>query len=246
MADKKRKPSYVEKPLQKIAYKLGLADNPDPAAVRKKAYGSVASNRKPPVPPKKASSLPDAKMKSDFKKVSDTAFNTERRADSKPKNPNDGVGPKKAVASKNVFKRTKGNTVASDAYNDVRIPLNRARREAKSETQNLPGAPKPKKANPNLGIGEGVRSSSPKAASPAPKPKAKPAREAPKAAAAPMKKASASAPAYTPPKAEKRTGGKVTSGFSGNWVGAAPTAMQARGGAKISRGGGLLGKLKKR
>jgi len=132
---------------------------------------------------------------------------------------------------------------------------NRAAGSGNPKTTNKhssPGSGNPKttnphrKANPNLGIGEGVRSSPAKAASPAPKPKAKPAREAPKAAAAPMKKASASAPAYSPPKAEKRVGGKVTSGFSGNWVGAAPTAMQARGGAKISRGGGLLGKLKKR
>lgn len=31
--------------------------------------------------------------------------------------------------------------------------------------------------------------------------------------------------------------------FKGNWVGAAPTAMQARGGARIDRGGGLFGKM---
>lgn len=81
-------------------------------------------------------------------------------------------------------------------------------------------------------------------ATPAPKPTAKPASAAPKPTARPMKKSSASAPAYTPEKAQKR--GNVTSGFSGNWTGAAPTEMQKRGGAKISRGGGLLGAVKRK
>lgn len=59
-----------------------------------------------------------------------------------------------------------------------------------------------------------------------------------------MKKGSSSPPAYTPDKPQKR--GNVTSGFSGNWVGAAPTEMQKRGGAKINRGGGLLGAIRKK
>ena len=85
-----------------------------------------------------------------------------------------------------------------------------------------------------------------KKATPAPKPKAKPSVAPPKAATVPMKKASASPPAYTPEKAKPQLGKKVTSGFSGNWVGAAPTEMQKRGGARINRGGGLLGLLRKK
>ena len=84
-----------------------------------------------------------------------------------------------------------------------------------------------------------------KKATPAPKPPAKPAREAPKPTARPsFSKGSSSPPAYTPEKAQKR--GNVTSGFQGNWTGAAPSEMQKRGGAKINRGGGLLGKLRKK
>lgn len=74
-----------------------------------------------------------------------------------------------------------------------------------------------------------------KATTPAAAPK-KPASKAPKPAQQPsMKKGPASGEmAYKAPK------------FSGNWQGAAPTDMQKRGGAKISRGGGLLGKLRKK
>ena len=76
-------------------------------------------------------------------------------------------------------------------------------------------------------------------------PAEKPASKAPRPTARPsMKKGSSSPPAYTPDKPQKR--GNVTSGFSGNWVGAAPTEMQKRGGAKINRGGGLLGAIRKK
>ena len=75
-----------------------------------------------------------------------------------------------------------------------------------------------------------------KAATDVPKPKAKPS----------YSKGSSSPPAYTPEKAKPQLGKKVTSGFSGNWTGAAPTEMQKRGGAKISRGGGLLGAIKRK
>jgi hypothetical protein len=180
------------------------------------------------------------KADKDAKATVTTAFNTNRdgTADGRPVFKLGGAKPK-AAASKNVFKRTDGNTIASDAYNDVRIPLNRVRREAK---------PKAAKARPETpGAYPAAK------ATPAPKPKAKPASDAPrpsttvpKPTARPMKKASASAPAYTPPKAEKRTGGKVSSGFSGNWTGAAATDMQKRGGAKINRGGGLLGAVKRK
>jgi hypothetical protein len=85
-----------------------------------------------------------------------------------------------------------------------------------------------------------------KATTPAAAPK-KPASEAPKPAAKPsLKKGSTTPPAYTIPKAKPQLGSKVSSGFSGNWQGAAATDMQKRGGAKISRGGGLLGKLRKK
>jgi hypothetical protein len=92
------------------------------------------------------------------------------------------------------------------------------------------------KANPSLGIGEAVRSPSTKAATPAPKPKAKPAAAPPKPTMKPSKGPASGKMAYEAPK----------SNFKGNWVGAAPTDMQKRGGAKISRGGGLLGAVKRK
>ena len=39
---------------------------------------------------------------------------------------------------------------------------------------------------------------------------------------------------------------KPAPAFKGNWKGAAPSAMQARGGARINRGGGLLGLIKRK
>ena len=39
---------------------------------------------------------------------------------------------------------------------------------------------------------------------------------------------------------------KPTPAFKANFKGAAPTAMQARGGARINRGGGLLGMIKRK
>lgn len=39
---------------------------------------------------------------------------------------------------------------------------------------------------------------------------------------------------------------KAKPAFKGNWTGAAPSAMQARGGARIDRGGGLLGMIKRK
>lgn len=80
-----------------------------------------------------------------------------------------------------------------------------------------------------------------------PKPKARPSAAPPKPTARPsMSKGSSSPPAYAIPKAKPQLGGKVSSGFQGNWAGAAATDMQKRGGARINRGGGLLGLLRKK
>ena len=93
------------------------------------------------------------------------------------------------------------------------------------------------------GRGRGV--SSPVSATPVPKPKARPSVAPPKPVARPsFNKGSSSPPAYTPEKAKPQLGKKVSSGFSGNWQGAAPSEMQKRGGARINRGGGILGKLR--
>jgi hypothetical protein len=68
------------------------------------------------------------------------------------------------------------------------------------------------------------------------KPKAKPAAAPPKPTMKPSKGPASGKMAYEAPK----------SNFKGNWTGAAPTEMQKRGGAKISRGGGLLGAIKRK
>jgi hypothetical protein len=65
----------------------------------------------------------------------------------------------------------------------------------------------------------------------------KPAVARPKPKARPVV-AAASAPAAPKPKAKPVT-------FSGNWKGAAPTEMQKRAGARVDRGGGILGALKR-
>jgi hypothetical protein len=64
-------------------------------------------------------------------------------------------------------------------------------------------------------------------------PKAKPARPVPTAAAA-------------APKPKARPAAPAASTFKGNWKGAAPTEMQKRAGARIDRGGGLIGMLKRK
>jgi hypothetical protein len=86
-----------------------------------------------------------------------------------------------------------------------------------------------------------------------PKPKPKPARTA-EGATAPVKPK----PKPVRPSAVVRTTvaerttpapkpkSKPAPAFKGDWKGAAPTAMQARGGARINRGGGLLGLIKKK
>jgi hypothetical protein len=128
------------------------------------------------------------------------------------------------------------------AYNTDRMP------GFSSTPHKAAGAPKTRAATtpPYAGLNKAPGASPAKTATPAPKPKAKPSSTPPKAATVPMKKASASPPAYTPEKAKPQLGKKVTSGFSGNWAGAAATDMQKRGGAKINRGGGLLGLLRKK
>ena len=74
----------------------------------------------------------------------------------------------------------------------------------------------------------------------APKPKARPTTTSTetRAMAAPPK------PKERPSFSKGPASGKMS--FSGNWTGAALTEMQKRGGAKINRGGGLLGMLKKK
>ncbi len=65
----------------------------------------------------------------------------------------------------------------------------------------------------------------------APKPKAKPVTSAGKPKAKPaMPAAKTAAPK---PKAKPAASSESKTGFKGNWKGAAPTAMQARGGAKL-------------
>lgn len=119
MAQKKRG-DYLAKPIQMLAYQLGLVSNPDPDKVRKMAYGSVAPSRKPPVPPEKRG-LPDRRMKSDFQAAAATAFNTEVKANPKPKNPNEGIG-------KPLRGRGNPKTVNSSQAAKARVP---ARGEAR-------------------------------------------------------------------------------------------------------------------
>lgn len=113
----------------------------------------------------------------------------------------------------------------------------------------------PKPASPGRGRGVSGKAVSPAApgrargvsspvkATTPPKPTAKPARDVPKPVSKPsFSKGSTTPPAYKPDSPQKR--GNVTSGFSGNWQGAAPTEMQKRGGARVNHGGGLFGKKK--
>lgn len=62
--------------------------------------------------------------------------------------------------------------------------------------------------------------------------------------AAPPKKAAVASPkpVQKPSFSKGPASGKMS--FSGNWQGAAPSEMQKRGGARINRGGGILGKLR--
>lgn len=86
-----------------------------------------------------------------------------------------------------------------------------------------------------------------------PKPKPRPARTA-EGAVVPVKpkpKPARPATVIRATVAERTTPvpkpkSKSAPAFKGNWKGAAPTAMQARGGARINRGGGLLGLIKRK
>ncbi len=85
----------------------------------------------------------------------------------------------------------------------------------------------------------------------APKPKPKPARTA-EGATVPVKpkpvRSSAAPPVKPKPKPARPSSVKKpsTPSFKANFKNAAPTAMQARGGARINRGGGLLGLIKRK
>jgi hypothetical protein len=86
-----------------------------------------------------------------------------------------------------------------------------------------------------------------------PKPQPKPARTA-ESAAVPVKpkpkpvRPSAAAPVKSKPEPARPSAVKKPSApaFKANFKGAAPTTMQARGGARINRGGGLLGMIKRK
>jgi len=182
--------------------------------------------------------MADRRKKADdaAKAAAKTAFNTERKADPKPKNPNDGLGPKKVEQKKQIKSVAGGLGVVS-------IPPNRTGKHVygksgKPYLKDLYGSSKkkdPTPSNPNRGLGDSRK------AAEAPKPKAKP-QAAPKA-----KKAVSDAPKpkLKPSKAAAGEKAKKPS-FSGNWKGAAPTAMQARGGAKKTGNGGLLGAIRRK
>lgn len=132
------------------------------------------------------------------------------------------VGPAKAPGlSRNAFDTGRATTPAPTPKKAAVAPPKAVARPSSSKDNSSP--PKPT-AKPSF----------PKGSSFPPKPTAKPT----------FSKGSSSPPAYAIPKAKPQVGGKVSSGFHGNWVGAAPSEMQKRGGARINRGGGLLGKLR--
>lgn len=114
--------------------------------------------------------------------------------------------------------------------------LARQRKQAEQTKRDASVAMGERVRPPNWDVSRSVTG---KAAPAAPKPKARPAMPAkavaPKPKARPAMPAKAAAPM---PKAKPVT-------FRGNWVGAAPTEMQKRGGARIDRGGGILGALKR-
>ena len=84
-----------------------------------------------------------------------------------------------------------------------------------------------------------------------PKPKPKPSRTA-EGATVPVKPKPKPKPNVIRTTVAERTTpvpkpkSKPAPAFKGNWKGAAPSAMQARGGARINRGGGLLGLIKRK
>lgn len=104
----------------------------------------------------------------------------------------------------------------------------------RSPKKDLPKRKDPTPSNPNRGLGDSRKAAG------APKPKAKP-----QAAPAPKKAASeAPKPVSKPAFKKGPASGKMS--FSGNWTGAAPTDMQARGGARRTGNGGLIGAIRRK
>lgn len=96
-----------------------------------------------------------------------------------------------------------------------------------------------KRQMPAAGSGMSFNGLKASSATQVPKPKSKPSSTPPKPTARPSEfnKGPASGKmSYTPPKPS----------FKGNWVGAAPTEMQARGGARKTGSGGILGAIKRK
>lgn len=119
---------------------------------------------------------------------------------------------------------------------------NRAAGKGNPKTVN-PSTPK-KRAMPAAGSGMSFNGIKPSPATPAPKPKAKPSStpprpstKAPKPTMKPSKGPASGKMSYTPPKKPS---------FSGNWQGAAPSEMQARGGARKTGSSGILGAIKRK
>lgn len=220
MAEKKKKDDYFARGLQKIGYNLGLVDNPDVSAVRKEAYKGYTPKKKPA--PKAAAKAPDKGGHRITYGESTNASAMDRAATDAAR----ARLPKAKAAGTG-----KGNPKTVNSFKKVEQPKSKPsyaeRRTAMKE------------------VLEGYRAEKKTPATTPAAPDKKPVSNAPRPTARPsMKKGSSSPPAYTPDKPQKR--GNVTSGFSGNWVGAAPTEMQKRGGARINPGGGLLGKLRKK
>lgn len=220
MAEKKRKPSYLEEPLQKAAYKLGLVDNPSASAVRKDAYAGYTPKKK--AAPKTPSAPAKGGVRITHGENSNASAMDRASADAaRSRLPKSKIGVSGKVSGKaGVGLSTSVKTSVGPATRKSPQPPSAGNSNPMATT--LAGKPKKAAVAPS------------KASVEAPKSKAKPS----------FSKSSSSPPAYTPPKAEKRVGGNVTSGFSGNWTGAAATDMQKRGGAKKNYGGGILGKLR--
>jgi hypothetical protein len=219
---KKKKQSYLEQPLQKLAHSLGLVSNPDAAAVRKEAYAGYTPKKKP------APKTPSAPAKGGVRitygentnaSAMDRAATDASRAKLAKKAPSAKASAKASVG---VSASSSGSVAPKKAKP---APSYAERRTAMEVVQ------KSYRAEKKAAEAPAAR----KATTPAATPK-KPASEAPKPVQKPSyKKGPASGEmAYKAPK------------FSGNWQGAAATDMQKRGGARINRGGGLLGKLRKK
>lgn len=254
---KKKKDDYLARGLQKIGHSLGLVSNPDVDAVRKEAYGG-----KMPGTPRQNKDVLGIHGGYGVQ-----AYNTDRKpgwAPPRVRNESKG-GPRisygestnasamdraeldaararlpKASAPKVSGKSAASSGASASGTGSAKVsrkstPSYAERRTAMQSVQENYRKEKAAKANSKASATTPAAPSK-KAATDVPKPTAKPS----------MAKGSSSPPAYTPEKAKPQLGKKVTSGVVANWTGAGATDMQKRGGARIDRGGGLLGKLRKK